>query len=135
MTAQPAMLQFDWEDVDGSVVDAVLAKGACRLSDGSLACEEIAFIVRGQAVVLRVNADTDEVIVSLETFSMGEADWQPLEQLEEVVGHELGWCWIGRNYRGYLDTFTIALDGIDPTYSFIGMASSLHCTRLTPISA
>jgi hypothetical protein len=85
---------------------------------------------------MRVNDDTDEVIVSLEdAATISGSEWQELEQLKEVVSRKLGWCWIGRNYRGYLDVFTFAVNGIDPAYSFIGMASCLHCTRVTPIAA
>lgn len=135
MTNPATMLQFDWEEVAGATVEAVVAKGARGLSDGTLECEEIAFVVGSTAVVLRVNVDTDEVIVSLEPFGSGRAGWQTLEQLQAIVTRRLGWCWEGRNYRGYLDTFTMALDGIDPAYSFTGVASALHCTRVTPITA
>lgn len=129
------MLQFDWEEVQGATVEAVVAKGARGLSDGRLECEEIALVVGSSAVILRVNDDIDEVIVSLEPFGDGRAGWQTLEQLQAIVARRLGWCWEGRNYRGYLDTFTMAVDGIDPAYSFTGMASALQCMRVTPITA
>ncbi|WP_165323673.1 DUF6334 family protein [Rhizorhabdus phycosphaerae] len=129
------MLQFDWEEVQGATVEAVVAKGVRGLSDGRLECEEIALVVGSSAVILRVNDDTDEVIVSLEPFGDARAGWQTLEQLQAIVARRLGWCWEGRNYRGYLDTFTMAVDGIDPAYSFTGMASALQCMRVTPITA
>jgi hypothetical protein len=135
MTNQATMLQFDWEEVHGATVEAVVAMGARGLSDGTLECEAVAFVVGSTAVVLRVNVDTDEVIVSLEPFGDGRSGWQTLEQLQEIVAWRLGWCWVGRNYRGYLDTFTMALDGIDPAYSFTGAASALHCMRVVPIAA
>lgn len=135
MNNQPTMLQFDWEEVEGLTVVSVLARGARGLSDGSLECTEIAFRLDSSAVILRVNSDTDEVTVSLEPCDGEAAGWQMLEQLQDIVARKLGWCWIGRNYRGYLDSFTIALDGTDPAYSFTGVASALQCMRLTPIAA
>ena len=134
MTNEATMLQFDWEAVEGSTVAAVVAKEARGLNDGNLVYREIAFVLGARAVVLRVNADTDEVIVTLEDFA-SSSEWQPLVPLQEVVSRTLGWCWEGRNYRGYLDTFTIALDGIDPALCFTGVASTLQCARVTTIAA
>lgn len=136
MTDEVTILQFDWEEVEGLEVVAVVAIEPRRMDDGSLVCDQLALIVGARAVVIRVNDDTDEVIVSLkEAIAIQEPEWQTLEQLQEIVSCRLGWCWSGRNYRGYLDTFTVALDGIDPGYSFVGMASSLHCMRVTPVLA
>ncbi len=130
------MLQFDWEEVDGVAVAAVLATGSRPMTDGSLVCDQIALVLAAKAVVMRVNHDTDEVIVSLEdAAAMHDADWQTLGQLAEIVSRRLGWCWVGRNYRGYLDTFTIGLEGVDPAYSFTGAASRLQCARVTRIAA
>lgn len=134
MANQATMLQFDWELVEGTVVTAVLAKEARAVSDGSLQCREIAFALGSRAVILRVNDDTDEVIVTLEDFEAGD-EWLRLDPLGEIVSRTLGWCWVGRTYRGYLDTFTIALDGIDPAFSFTGVASMLQCDRVTRIAA
>lgn len=136
MAHEATMLQFDWKEVDGLTITAVLAGSLRPMDDGSLVCEKIAIVVGANAIVMRVSDDTDEVIVSLEDAkAVHGPEWQVLEQLQEVVSRRLGWCWIGRNNRGYLDVFTIAVDGIAPTYSFIGMASSLHCTRVKSISA
>jgi hypothetical protein len=93
-------------------------------------------VVGAKAIVMRVNDDTDEVIVSLEdTATTHGPEWQQLEQLQEVVSQRLGWCWIGRNYRGYLDVFTFAVGGIYPAYSFNRHGLILHCTRVAPIAA
>lgn len=129
VTADRTMLRFDWEEVLGSTVEAVTAAAARATHDGNLICDEIAIIVAGRAVVLRVDDETDEVIVSLES-SDGFGAWPPLAQFREMVGQPLGWCWAGRNYLGYLDTFLLAVDGIDPNYVFTGMASSLNCGRI-----
>lgn len=135
MSNPATMLQFDWEEVEGAALVAVMAKGEQRLNDGALVCEEIAFMLEERAVILRVNPDTDEIIVSLEGSEISMLDWRPLDQLGEIVSRTLGWCWEGRNYRGYLDTFTLALDGIDPEYCFVGAASTLQCVRLKPVAA
>lgn len=135
MSTIATMLQFDWDEVDGELIAAVVAKGARGLSDGSLSCDEVAFVLGERAVVLRVNDDTDEVIVSLESIKAEASDWKPLDQIGEIVSHRIGWCWIGRNYLGYLDMFTIAVDGLDPAYSFIGIASTLQCTRIVSVTA
>lgn len=135
MSNAATMLQFDWEEVDGAAVSAVIAKGESRLNDGALICDEIAFMLGGRAVVLRVNPDTDEVTVSLEVLEVNKIGWRPLDQLKEIVSHELGWCWEGRDYRGYLDTFTLAFNGIQPAYCFVGVASTLHISQLKPVAA
>lgn len=129
------MLQFDWDEVDGANVTAVLATGSGVMSDGSLVCEQIALVVGAKAVVMRVDDDTDEVIVSLEeAAALSDASWQTLGQLSEIDSQRLGWCWGGRNNRGYLDTFMIALQGIDPSYTFTGAGSRLQCARVTSIA-
>ena len=136
MINEATMLQFDWEDVDGLTVTAVLGHTLRPVDDGSLVCDKVAVVVGARAVVMRVNDDTDEVIVTLEDArTLQMPGWQDLAQLREVVSRPLGWCWIGRNYRGYLDVFTIAVDGIDPVFAFIGKASGLTCARVTPVSA
>ena len=133
---QPTTLPFDWEKIEQEPITAVLARGAMRLTNGDLACDAIALVLGSRAVVLRVNLDTDEVMVSLENaFAPEGQDWRPLEQLAEIVTRTLGWCRLARNYRGYVDTFTLGLDGIDPSFSFIGVGSTLWCTRITAIAA
>jgi hypothetical protein len=104
------------------------------MNDGSLDCAMIALVLETKAVTIRVNQDTDELIVSLEDYAICHG-LMPLEPLGDVVSRTLGWCWVGRNYRGYLDTFTIGIDGIDPAYSFTGAGSSIQCGRITPIAA
>lgn len=129
-------LPFDWEEVEQQPITAVLAKGAMRLTNGDLSCDEVAFLLTDKALVLRVNADTDEVRVSLENgLVVGNDGWLPLDQLAHIVSRSLGWCWLARNYRGYVDTFTVAIDGISPSFSFIGEGSSLWCARVTPVAA
>lgn len=133
---QQTSVSFDWEEIEEEPITAVLAQGAMRLTNGDLACDAIALVLGSRAIVLRVSLDTDEVIVSLENaFTPEVEDWRPLEQLAEVVSRTVGWCWLARNYRGYVDTFTLGLDGIDPSLSFIGVGATLWCTRVTPIAA
>lgn len=135
MADQEKMLRFKWDDVEGAAVTAVMGKRPRRTSGGGLECDEIALVLGAKAVVLRVDPETEEVSVTHEAFRTDGAGWRALEQLNELVSRTLGWCWIGRNHRGYLHTFSLGLDGIDPAYSFTGAASSLQCARVTSIPA
>jgi len=114
------MLQFDYEEVHGQTVTKVLGR-----RDRPAGWESIALIVEDRAVVLRVDPDTDELIVTLEDASHLASHRAEVEELSEFVGSALGWCWIGRNYRGYLDMFTLSFSGIEPQICFVGEASML----------
>jgi hypothetical protein len=46
-------------------------------------------------------------------------------EIADAIGSALGWCWIGRNYRGYPDMFTLSFSGIDPQICFLGGAFTL----------
>lgn len=128
------MLQFEWEAAAGRPVQAVLGAGEQTLSDGSLALVAVAIILDDKAIVVRVHADTDEVIVTFEPFA-ANGDWRPVLRLQDMVSKALGWCWVGCNDRGYLDMFTLSLDGLDPTYSFLGEARRLRCLRTKAVTA
>src|SRR5947209_3549494 len=92
-------LSFDWEEVEQEPITAVLAKGVMRLTNGDLSCDEVAFVLTGKSIVLRVNADTDEVLVSLENgLAAGNDGWLPLDQCADIVSRPVGWCWLARNY-------------------------------------
>ena|SRR5690349_378374 len=92
-----------------------------------------------RAVVLTVNVDTDEIAVVDEPTPDGEA-WVTVAALEDAIGKPLGWCWVGTNYRGYNDTFTIAFgdevpDALQPRWTFLGEGSSLSCFEMVPTKA
>lgn len=129
-------LQFDWEAVVHKSVVAVIGRNQRRMSDGSLAWDALALALGDDAVLLTVTADTDEIIVSHEPAPDG-GGWTVVSDLADAVGKPLGWCWVGTNYRGYRDSFTLAFgdvlpDALQPRLTFLAEASSLSCFDLTP---
>ena len=119
------MLQFDYETVDGEIVTAVLGQ-----ADDNGNWWSVAILLGSQALVLRVDADTDQISVALEAAPEG-ADWGPVEPMHTAIGSALGWCWIGRSYRGYLDMFIVSFSGLEPQFLFIGVASALQMRRVS----
>jgi hypothetical protein len=130
------LLRFDWKEVDWQVVSAVLGQSETTLNDGTLGWDAIALVVDDRAVTLTVNIDTDELIVSQGPLPTGEGErWSDIAALEDIVGHKIGWCWTAKNSQGYFDAFAIAFDGIEPNYLFVGIASSIHCSRILPLAS
>jgi hypothetical protein len=132
-------LQFDWEAVAHKPVLAVLGVNERRMSGGALAWDALALALGETAVVLRVINDTDEFVVSHEPAPDGES-WVGTLAFEDAIGKPLGWCWVGTNYLGYRDSFTLALgdvvpDALQPRLTFLAEASSLSCFDLKPVSA
>lgn len=119
------MLQFDYEMIEGETVTAVLGH-----ADGNGNWWSVAILLGSRALVLRVDADSDQISVVLEVAPEG-ADWAPVEPMRLAVGSTLGWCWIGRNYRGYLDMFTVSFSDLEPQFLFISMASALKLHRVS----
>ena len=132
------MLQFDYAEIHGETVTAVLGE---RLYDAP-GWWSIAVLLGARALVLRVDENTDEIIATRETDpqrrdgwappTMGY--WEPVTALAAAVGSRLGWCWVGRNYLGYLDMFTLSFDGLEPQFCFVGMASQLEIRRIAAIA-
>lgn len=118
--ADRTMLQFDYEEVHGRTVSMVMGR-----RHGPAGWDSIAFVVEDRAVVLRVDPDTDEIVVTLEGASNFAIGWNEVAEIAYAIGSALGWCWIGRNYLGYLDMFTLSFSGIDPQICFLGEASTL----------
>ncbi len=117
------MLQFNWESVEGRPVKAILGQNL-RLMDGILAAEAIALVVEDYAVMMTVNPETDELLVCL-TPTPEAVGWASVDELKDKVGKDLGWCWVGCNYKGYFDSFTLAFNGVEPNCMFVGAASAI----------
>jgi hypothetical protein len=120
-------------------VSAVFGRGERRMDDGSVAWDAVAFGVGTASVVLTVTPDTDEIVVAHEPAPEGE-DWKPVTALADAVGKPLGWCWVGTNYRGYRDSFTLALgavapDALQPRLTFLAEGGALTCFDLAPRTA
>lgn len=118
--ADRTMLQFDYEEVHGRTVSGVVGR-----RNEPAGWDSIAVVIEDRAVVLRVDPNTDEVVVTLEDASDLASDWIEVVEIADAIGSALGWCWIGRNYLGYLDMFTLSFSGIDPQICFLGEASML----------
>ena len=132
-------LSFDWEAVAHKSVSAVMGRNERRMSDGSLVWDALALAVGDDAVVLNVTADTDEIVVSHEPAPDGDG-WVVVSAMADALGKSLGWCWVGINYRGYRDSFTMALgdvvpDALQPRLTFLAEGRSLSCFDLRPRNA
>jgi hypothetical protein len=132
-------LKFDWEEVSHKAVSAVVGRSERRMNGGSLAWDELALVVGTRAVVLTVTANTDEIVVAHEPRPDG-GDWKPVTALSDAVGKSLGWCWVGTNYLGYCDSFTLALgdvvpDALQPRLTFVAEGAALTCFDLKPRTA
>lgn len=123
---QKTMLQFDYETVDGETVTAVLGQA----DDVAGRWLMVAIVLGSRALVLRVDPDSDEISVTLEAAPDG-AVWVPVGPMQTAVGASLGWCWIGRNYRGYLDMFTVSFSDLEPQFLLVGVASVLQLRRIS----
>ena len=129
-------LQFDWDPVTRRPISAIAGQNEMEMSDGSPSWDALAFAVGEQAVVLTVNADTDEIIVAYTTIPEGDG-WQPAAALAHVIDQSFGWLWVGTNYRGYTDSLTLAFgdvvpDALQPRLMFLCAASRLSCFKLMP---
>ncbi|MBO9713681.1 DUF6334 family protein [Sphingomonas sp.] len=128
-------LRFDWDEVDERPITDILGLNAMTLSDGSAVWDSVAICLDGWAVVLRVEPNTDEVIVERGAIPEGDG-WRSIPSFAFARGDHLGWSWVGINSQGYKDSFTIAFSGrspqaLDPRCMFVAVASALSCYDLT----
>ena len=119
------MLQFDYDEVHGQRATAVLGQ-----RDGAAGWQRIAIVLKDRALMLRVDADTDEIVVDLEAAPETIMGWLAIDDLSDFVGSELGWCWVGRNYLGYLDMFTLSFSGLEPQVCFTGEGATISIRRI-----
>lgn len=131
-----SMLRFDWESVLDEVVAAILARGERPMSDASLRWDALALVIGSGAIVLSVTADTDEIVATHQAAPPGRG-WDRVAGLADMLGRPLGWCWVGENYRGYRDSFTLALgdvvpDALQPRLTFVAEGGGLCCFDVTP---
>jgi hypothetical protein len=127
-------LRFDWDDVADQIVTAVLGLNGMAMDDGSARWDAVAICIDQMAVMLTVEPDTDQIMVSHEAPPSGD-EWKRISSFDFADGKPLGWCWIGINSQGYKDSFTIALgdvvpDAIRPRFVFLAEASGLCCLDL-----
>lgn len=129
-------LRFDWDKVERRTISDVLGLDADILSNGAARLEAVAICLDDAAVVVMVEPDTDQVIVTCEPPPVGDG-WARILTFDSAISKPLGWSWVGRNSQGYKDSFTIAfgddiLDALQPRCTFLAEASSLICFDLVP---
>lgn len=129
-------LSFDWEAVAHKSVSAIIGRNERRMSDGTLRWDALALTFGDDAVVLNVTADTDEIVVSHEPTPDAKG-WVGVSALTNMLGKPLGWCWMGTNYLGYCDSFTLAFgdvvaDALQPRLTFLAEGCSLSCFDVRP---
>ncbi|MEO7691688.1 MAG: DUF6334 family protein [Sphingomonas sp.] len=136
--AEHTSFRFDWNEVEGAQIAAILGLDAMTLSDGSAQWDAVAICIGETAVMVTVEPDTDQVIISREVPPCGEG-WQSIASFDFAVGKTLGWSWIGINSQGYKDALTVAFgpgpDSIWPRCTFVAAASSLTVFDLVARSA
>jgi len=123
------MLQFDYDQAHGHAAIAVLGR-----RDGAVGWQSIAIVIDDRALMLRVHPDTDEIAVALEAAPDVHSGWLAVTELSDFVGSVVGWCWVGRNYLGYLDMFTLSFSGLVPQVCFTGEAATITIRRISPTS-
>ncbi|WP_294267368.1 DUF6334 family protein [uncultured Sphingomonas sp.] len=127
--ADRTMLNFDYDEAHGQVTTAVLGR-----RDGAAGWHRVAVVIKDRALMLRVDPDTDEIAVGLAAALSMNSGWLAVAELSDFVGSELGWCWVGRNYWGYLDMFTLSFSGLEPQLCFTGDAATISIRRILPVS-
>ena len=133
------MLHFDWDDVDDETITSVRGQPGYYEGNGGIFWWRVAIILNHAAILIEVNNDTDEILVTLRHGDLPVEEepldlaWIDIPALSELVGRKLGWSWTAQNSRGYLDAFMIAIDGIDPNYMFVGMASTVDIRRIAEV--
>lgn len=129
-------LRFDWDDVRDDRVTGILGQSARRMDDGSASWDAVAICIGRRAILLSVEADTDQIEISLVEDPPGHG-WKPIPSFLFAHGQRLGWCWVGTNSQGYKDSFTLAFGevvplALEPRCTFVAAASTLLCYDLTP---
>ena len=96
----------------------------------------INFYVEGYCLALTTNADTDEIIATVEAAAtVPPTDPALLADLRGLIGRRFGWSWYAVNSQGYGDMLILAFDGIAPQLAFLVEASMIHVNRIASLEA
>ena len=128
--------RFDWHEVLGAYISNVLGLNADVMDDGTARWEAVAICLDRTAIMVTVEPDTDQMILSLGDWP-SDNGWAPISSFDFAISRPLGWSWLGINSQGYKDSFTIALgamvpDALQPRFMFLAEASSLTGLDLIP---
>ncbi len=137
--AEYVPIRFDWAEVADERVTDVLGLDATIMNDGSARWDAVAICVGTTAVMVTVEPDTDQVIVSRAAPPSGKG-WERIPSFDFAIAKPLGWSWIGTNSQGHKDSFTIAVgdvvpDALTPRCTFLAEGSALTCFDLAPRQA
>lgn len=128
-------MDFDYDLIHGQAIRSVHGRGRQVTNENSVHYEDIRIAVDAHTLVLGVNLDTDEIIVSLTQDARSEPDWGDVPELQDLVGRRLGWCWEARNNQGYRDCFMLAFEdnAVVPKVCFTGLASSIEIGKISSL--
>jgi hypothetical protein len=127
-------MNLDYDTIHGQKVTSIVGRNCRSGDDGKIACEEVAIYLPTSVATISVVADTDEIVLRLRkditSLMSGTRGWEALNQFDEYLGAELGWYWVGKNYRGYEDTIILSFAGVEPQIAMCGVASFLWLYRM-----
>lgn len=126
------VLQFDYAEAYGAHFIEPIAIGELLLDDGTRSYDSVMLLLEdGDIVEINCTSNTDELVVrKINMSKLRRSDRVGVPLLDDYRGLALGWCWVGMNWRGYKDMFTLAFGGMDPDVAFVAAASKVHCYRL-----
>ena len=124
-------LQFEYEALQGQRLASISGFEPLHCSDGSTAYDNIVIALDRDLLMVSVNNDTDEIMLQTARLDKNHRinEKNNIKSLSKFIGKELGWCWVGRNWLGYADTFTISFEGLEPQIVLYCMASKLSIYR------
>ncbi|HVZ29264.1 MAG TPA: DUF6334 family protein [Asticcacaulis sp.] len=120
------MIREALDALDGQPL-RILGKGKSANIDSSTDYEDIWLVGGNASVHLSVDMDTDEILIAV---SNPPEDACAINELAEFSGKPFGWYWTCENSQGYQDMIIIAVDGIDPKFAFIAIASNIFIKKL-----
>lgn len=128
------VLQFDYEKILGQRLAGTCGIGAIRRSGGGTCFEILELIFDRGVLRISVTKDTDELIVSYsDVLPSSLRKGNAVAGFERYMGREIGWCWVGTNYRGYKDSVTISFSGLEPSLLLLAEGSTIGLFRVTAI--
>jgi len=118
---------IDHEKFQGRRLRKVKGVAPLVYDDGCIGFDRVIFQLDGGYLLISVNNDTDELIVS----GMLNSDYDEcidcidIEYMEKYLDLDIGWLWYAENWMGYADMVVFSFSGIEPSIAFLGAASKI----------